>query len=844
MEAFRLDLQAAIELRDASFSRRLDAEFMKAGGQIRYAIDAAILNYLFREKPSRQSISKDGESASHWSNVADRRYLIFGGPRNTNFRNIENGGDSAPDSNDETLTSVQNDLRQILLWYLVDGRTPSGQSSFSNLLLLRGHATEARNLYDRIVEQFGKQQQRLVSLNAHARQIEAILTRSEEDSISERESQADLLQELAGLAYDISDPHDKFSRINDLIRRRQIIGLKAAASNPAFDSPEFRVDQRHVFQIEVEHSKSDLKDELWSWWGDVLHGRLPKKYADLDRQALSSLDRINRALDPHKARVVLFTDNEQIIDAGSSYFPFEQLGGELATLSFSDLYLRHPRCLLTDSEFFRPSGAFASDEEAATMEVNGWLNTLLDETFVKTDAINDEGNRDGDNGSQTIAQQWLESRASAQWLRERGSIRKLKSVLTRNPRIHTRFAGQWAGYLTRLKNQYEADTPILQDRLEELVAYFQPQRAEDVSKFIKEVRAKVKLLTEESWSTFFNTAADTGLELIDLPGVESRGAVWPVPAIFLQGNAEIQKVVEALWYPAEFRRDPNRVLDQIKKLARKQTLPSSYIHALCYGLMFAYADRWPLTALLAMQALQIVRQLEASSHDAVGHGVAVNGREASYLLAVATRIESRTTEQRAEAHKLLREAMDSPRDIADSGEERRLSGIRFKVEEIALDTAEAVAKVRDSDEISKAVGQKDIVQIRNRIVEAFSIARKCSIEQVRVHSEIALRSEYFFSLFGDLSPDEKKVADGYVVRSFVQDQLRDLQMVYGNLGAAPLRDRSLLRLGAAAFGQFDVLPLELREGGLLEEIRENGASVRPIDRRRIERIEKLVESLL
>ncbi len=65
------------------------------------------------------------------------------------------------------------------------------------------------------------------------------------------------------------------------------------------------------------------------------------------------------------------------------------------------------------------------------------------------------------------------------------------------------------------------------------------------------------------------------------------------------------------------------------------------MHALCYGLFFACAGRWPLTKLLAQRAVQIARGLEADGQDE-GVDLNITGREAYYLLSVAHRVTART----------------------------------------------------------------------------------------------------------------------------------------------------------------------------------------------------------
>ncbi len=76
-------------------------------------------------------------------------------------------------------------------------------------------------------------------------------------------------------------------------------------------------------------------------------------------------------------RVVLFTDNDLLIEAGAGYFPFKDRRDDYyGQLTFSDLYLRHPRSLLVDPAFVRPHLG-AGLPRAVSSEVDGWIDALL-----------------------------------------------------------------------------------------------------------------------------------------------------------------------------------------------------------------------------------------------------------------------------------------------------------------------------------------------------------------------------------------------------------------------------------------------------------------------------------
>jgi hypothetical protein len=854
-KAFALDLEAAVGLREASYARQMDEELLADGGRIIYAIDSAILNHLFLEK----ELSKDSRvpaGARTGAKPANESYQIFRGPKPR--AEVDQSPDNPTPDASAALVNAQARLRRVLLWYILEGGSPGGDAGFENLILLPGHVLEVRNLYDGIVSQFERQRQRLVSLKEQAGAIAELAQEAEGGVVAAQEKRLALMKVLSEIATSISDPHDKFDRINSLINRRQIMSLRAAAQDAAFARDELISENGHIFEVEgtaLRDEDTDVEGS-WTWWNSELHGRLPARFAPLDRDALSTLDRINRRLDPQRNRMILFTDNMAIIEAGHLYFPFKRRDDGLQHLSFSDLYLRHPNSLLVDPKFFRPGADVGSAETVAASEVEGWLGPLLDETLIEPRAEQGVGEAAPPDGPQATLDRWLSFRAALPDLSERiGDSDHLERVLARNPTLHERFTNRWAEYLNNLHFQYQLNSPVASDKLAEITKLYDPSTAEDVDEFLKDIKNHLNFLTEKSWTTFFNTVADTGLELIALPSLDAQPAVWPVPVLFVQGDALLCSVLRSFWRPTSLRQNPSEILRRLNDPTFQATLPRSYVYALCYGLLFAHAERWPLTRLLAQRALRISRQLKKElgndylavedSIDSNGN-VRVSGREASYLLAVSTRVNAQDSEEYSDARQALQVSIDSPDDFAEDGVAAgaKVTGIRFEAESIAICMAELLARPEIPD-------VADVQPLRVRIAEALESADMCGEELVRTHAQIALRSEFFLSLQFDIPTRVEDPIDAELVSklpSLIEAQISDIEFVYGDkirsgLEAAPLRDRALLRLAATFAGNPSLLPSWMLTTTMLQDRHDPVSGMRPINRRQLAGVERQVSRL-
>ncbi len=98
----------------------------------------------------------------------------------------------------------------------------------------------------------------------------------------------------------------------------------------------------------------------------------------------------------------------------------------------------------------------------------------------------------------------------------------LKRPLQRNAMLHARFTHKWAIHISRLTSDHLLNAASAESTLTQIVDKRALRAPEAVGEVVSEAKSRVRRLTEESWSDFFNTAADTGLEIIGLPAIDAQ----------------------------------------------------------------------------------------------------------------------------------------------------------------------------------------------------------------------------------------------------------------------------------------------------------------------------------
>lgn len=774
VSAFKEDLKSAAALREHSLTMSYDNHFVRSGGRIMYALDSAILNNLF-------SVARDRKRVGQLSR--ERDYEVFKG-----------GGGVAP----ADFIEEQRRLRHQVLWHILDSKYSDQQHG--KLLILPGHSVELRNLYDGIVEDFSLQDDRLKYIDEIAGRISLIP--SEKSDLVRRQK---LLEELEQLVFDLAEPHQKFIRLNGMLQSRKIVTLHIAQTDADFNIPVLRRDGKHIFHDVIaaqrDASIASTYEGSLSWWDNRLHGRLPERFRSSDNMALSALDSLNRQLAERRARVVLFTENAELLEAGRGYKPLKSSADAfLAELTFTDLYLRHPKSLLVDPRFIGPTsqtvGFFPKD-------LDSWLSSLLSATL---EDIGLERNRElGRNDASSPLHEWAsfrELRNLQEHYLEDDS--RLETALVRNPELHTRLIARWTAYIRERSREYATTTPFADAELKRIVGSgAKGELSSGLASVLAETRLHVRNLTFRSWSHFYTTAADVGLELAEAPSSPLQPLVWSVPTLFISGGGPLQFSLRQLWDPKYVRTNHEQILAEMGRPDQSPDEQENYVETLRYGLLFAVAGRWSVTRLLALRAVEIsegIKSVEMKPRTSAN--IEVTGREAYYLAAVTSRVLARTKEDYTEARRLLDIARSISADFADESmaAQRTLSGIRFEAERLAQD----LAHPPQSDE--------DLWSARQRIKVQLDNVGNCQEKEVGDQTALDLRSTYFATYViggrpavGRLPPAEREM-----LSTLVSQQLEAADLIYGGLSHLPLRDFALVRLGVAVQGP------ELLHGDLVE----------------------------
>jgi hypothetical protein len=800
--ALRKDLRAAAELRRMSIARQFDDAYAEAGGTTVYAIDTAILNSMLSpgvpgDEPADAPEGQKGAKSHSVSVRAAARpvageYQIFYGP-DGNARKAE-------------LRARQARLAPVLRWYLLDRHSRNGAPR--PYLLLPGHDFEARGLFDRIVAAISRQDQKLASVNQCAEELKRIVKSAREQDCPAEEVSPDVTRLLYALLFDIHEPHEKFEKFNQLLQDRRLMRTGSAIVDPRFTVPELRRHGRHVFALADFRRGRGARPRgspgSMSWWSNELHGQLPESYLERDRIALSVLDDMNRAIDPSRARIVLFTDNSKFMGPGGRYFPWaEDRSDFYAQMSFSDLYLRHVKSALLDPEFLRPTAPDAPlAEDWSHDDIDGWLETLLADVEEQEPA---RGAAGVEATLEALASRLREfAGAASNGIAPIDQIERLQQVLRRKPKLHKDLVARWTDYVEKLIEGHSTIGAPAAEVIRETFGSHELASETGIDAFLEKIREVVRNLSEQSWNTFFRTAADTGLELIEISTGAQQEIVWPVPSLYFQTTGHLQKIIKSLWSPEQLRDQPNALVSMTDALRDQLDPRSAYVHTLCYGLMFAFAGRWPLSRLLAQRAIQ-VSKTEGLSREGGGAPWST-GREAYYLLAVATRVLSHSEKDLDDARLALDLARNARADPAEGAERSGapLTGVRFRAEAFAID----VARLSYLEQKKPAEALRERGRIRRGILEELSSSKKCEEPHIAVKTRVALRSEYFATFL----PGRKETHDEPLLLTIahserptlhrvVMDQIADIEALYEDKNYVPSRDRRLLQFIVLQLGR-------------------------------------------
>lgn len=790
VEALRADLDAADRLRLSFSARNVDREFLdRPGARIIYAVDSSVLNSQFAPESG-----------------PNRHFSVFQGPPKEEDLRL-------------ALERAQSRVGSVVVSYLIE-RLARDADGRQLLLLLPGHDSEFSGLYDRLAEEFARQAEVFDGAKARIQELDLYRRARARASLADNDAERDkLAAELYSVLYAIEGPHQKLHRLNDLSYRDVLVKTSAAANHPALQDEAFRVGGRSVFDA-ADHGAGATR------WEQRLEGAVAGVFLPNDALALAELERLNIALQSRGVRVVLFTTNSRLLEIGELHHPFAKDGNEPhRACSFTELFLRHPQCLLDEPHLSRP--AEASIPRAATDTNDDWVEALLD--FRLSDELEPSQRRSlSKSGEREIGDDELER------------------ALARRPDLHTTFVRKWTRYLDQLTIEHSTVSDLAKRNISELLRRVE-QPGETLS-LSKAVQDRVSKLTIDSWSDFFKTVARTGLELVQTATTSDHPIVYAVPLLVMLGGERRRNTLSGLWNVTEVRTAPQRLMDAITSLNQKANLRDSYAQTMAYGILFAYMGRWKITRLLAQRAIATAEIIKnrPDENDTETPEEAVDGREAHYLYAMSLRV---TGHLGADLEPALAEVAYA-RELADKDPRTdlkpELTGIRFGAEEIAIKSAILFADPASLDR------REAIDALRDQIPSLIDAAPKCAEQLVCAHARAMLRSEYFFltGLLFEAQPDAdgraKVVAGASVIGGMIEAQLDDLTLLYQQSRWLPFRARGVLRLACALSGRWDLAPLEWREP-YSDTLKRFPAAVgdvlRPIERRRLDRIEAMIEAV-
>jgi hypothetical protein len=363
-------------------------------------------------------------------------------------------------------------------------------------------------------------------------------------------------------------------------------------------------------------------------------------------------------------------------------------------------------------------------------------------------------------------------------------------------------------------------------------------------------------LTERSWNDFFLTAAQLGYDLIGLTMEVRRLPKRNAPMIDLGGMALGQLALELMFHG--LIQKESEILAVLRQLSSsKDDDRNPYVSTLCYALLFAHANRWPIAKLVGQRAVHLAEVL-AKTKRPTSHG-SVTGREAYYFLTVASRLTAKRPDDLTICDDLLRKAREAlTKERVVSGNQQFGEGpapaptdIRFEAEATSIEMARLLFRVEERKwNIQNTSWTDEIRAAMKRINEAIAYATTRDAEQVRAATLATLYGNYFTCLLLLENADALGATDRVDLRTHVLGQVRALE-VLGRDDVGKLDLRLLSRLDiflaayAASFDEYDDTTIQqiedmYRDLSGLDEDRKS-YSLMPYDKRRYEVIERLIE---
>lgn len=777
---FAHDLDEAVKLREMLMHRQLDRDFIAGGGKVCYAIDSTILHTYFGNALANQAVPR-----------------LFEGPPEATHSPSEQ----------RVFDIITTDLVQNL----------SGRDlSFSPLLILPGHIEETRRLHDQLIAAL--EMSRTNRQNAR-KTLSGLLELLEN---APRERQRELLDqnetELHDLLYSVDESNERLARFNDLLAT----GRLRSTAKVHHDKAWFALMKENrrlppILQGDLDAIAIEAGEGTAEWWQRRL--KMPDRYLDRDKRALGTLDRLNRVLQPHDIRIVLFTDNDLIVREGRRYRPFRHDKTDLRHYNFTDLYIRQPKAMLFEPEILRPSDPKANPADT------GWLDAFLSRV-IGTDGTMDLLSFRAHFTSRTLYENLIDiaEGAIAEW-----------------PQAHEQLHHDWIEHLDSVTLAHVATSSIARSVIRQRL-----RLTEDGLPNLERLGSELKRLAETTWDSFYTSAARSGYEMISLSLDRVRGQKRNVPILFLRNMPDAERLLTLAYEVDGVVNHEAQIRALLDGIDGDGSRASRYSAALCYAILFAYADRWSVAKALATRAVEIATN-EASIEIAQGDDD-ITGREALFLASVTHRLTAKTIADLADCDRFLAGAREKL--VAEVVNQvvayPAMTGVRFDGEAIAIQTARALFEAyahnwqiaEDSPLISSA---------RRTIADAKMVlgsSNVCDDERVRRSTYANVRTNYFANLFLLECAGALNIVDLEILPDLIAGQLKDWRVMSSSVDGSDVSTidwQALLYAGSLLTLRDDPRSLA-KVGAITVTKRPTNNFLMPYDRSRYERMASFAKS--
>jgi hypothetical protein len=562
---------------------------------------------------------------------------LFTAPDEMSVPQEGGGGGYTQIFHDDT-SSVCTALARALSYFLFYSLTPESEP----LLVLPPHDDEVKRVYFSVARNVQQEHHRAYNQGETFKKLvssyeKGVIDRDKLIQRLEQETPA-LIRFLYGAPGSSSAELRRFSRL--LADRRIATPEHLLETGKVLSDINPQVLQPPVSKNEI--NEFAILRERWYERLQKSKSRRPILLIYEDASALARLEWINRELPPNQ-RMILISGDQSLINAAGEY----QL--EDVPASFAELYIRHPQAYLADARLLGQENRNLIEQNRLalpTSELVEWLQVFLVEAeFEPKDQY----------------------------------LKRLKDLVNKSEeelaKIANRICDQEPEAFMKLRqiwNQYNSKIDLCIGVTPPIMGIVREAAQEFLKKILDlDIPTLISQQVKETWEQFFEVAVEGGTGLLKSPGppgFTGRG----VPAIkfhsFPKAQAYVDRILGSKSMP-EYLQSQKVTLRDLS-----QEEPFNYTYYIASGLLFASRGLWQICALLCRRALDIVDQKE-------GIPANITGREASYLLAVAIRHDSRLTSQLRQVDELLTQAYQrlATKKIAEKDFD-----VRFDSERLAL----------------------------------------------------------------------------------------------------------------------------------------------------------------